>query len=805
MSQIEKLLSSAATNKSLGTAAQWAQSSSIIPLNTLCYEIDTGKFKVGDGTKTYTNLAYAESTETGIGNALSFTTVSNITSPGTWVALKSADTVDVIDGSKPNVTMWVGATRSAAAANTEVMVDILGGINTHQSNLITGRIYYLDANGTLTETNTGNLVGKALSPTSIMIENTGKSALDNFTAPQRPTNTAPANGSTDAAQTPILQSSVFNGPLDTHTHSRWQIATTSDFSSVVHDSGQVNNTSLTSYTVPLSANLLENTTYYWRVMHLGLYGGWSAWSLPTSFQTGSAMGFQEWLIPGTYTFTVPQNVTAIKAYVIGAGGGGRGVGGESGGGGGAAHGIYSVTPGQQISVVVGAGGIGGINTGNWDGTSGGSTSIGVFITALGGGGATSNQPGAGGGYSGTVITAGTGGQGRDSTGIGSGGGGAASVWGGNGGPGGSGDILPTAGSYGAGGGGYSTYQNNDGIAGAGGGGTYFTLDTVNNAGGTSSNRGGAGGSGGTRGGTASGMQAGNGGNYGGGGGGSDNGRGGDGGGGAARIEWGPSIGMSGEAVFTTAGTYSWTAPAGVTSVCAVVVGGGAGGSANGASGGGGGLGWKNNIPVVPGQTYSITVGNGGSGASDINGNGMSGGSSSFASFVTATGGRADHNTTGGNGGSYTGGDGGGVGGKGGSGTPGDASSGGGGAAGYSGNGGAGANYTGGVVNPGQPGTGGGGGGGASHSTIRVSIWGGSGGGVGLYGQGANGAGGSGIGGDAGKGGSDGTAGTSGTTASGGGGLYGGGGASGDWTGRAGGHGAVRIIWGPGRSFPNNAA
>jgi hypothetical protein len=72
----------------------------------------------------------------------------------------------------------------------------------------------------------------------------------------------------------------------------------------------------------------------------------------------------------------------------------------------------------------------------------------------------------------------------------------------------------------------------------------------------------------------------------------------------------------GQALFGTnvgAGTFSWTAPAGVTSVSVVCVGGGHGGSSQWSYGGGagGGLGYKNNITVVPGQTYTVVVGAGG--------------------------------------------------------------------------------------------------------------------------------------------------------------------------------------------------
>ena len=71
----------------------------------------------------------------------------------------------------------------------------------------------------------------------------------------------------------------------------------------------------------------------------------------------------------------------------------------------------------------------------------------------------------------------------------------------------------------------------------------------------------------------------------------------------------------GQAEFLSNGTFSWTAPAGVTSVCVVCIGGGGGGgtSASYQAGGGGGTAYKNNIPVTPGQSYTVVVGAGGAG------------------------------------------------------------------------------------------------------------------------------------------------------------------------------------------------
>lgn len=217
---------------------------------------------------------------------------------------------------------------------------------------------------------------------------------------------------------------------------------------------------------------------------------------------------------------------------------------------------------------------------------------------------------------------------------------------------------------------------------------------------------------------------------------------------------------TGQVEYTTAGTYSWTAPIGVTSVSVVCVGGGGGGGSSGVldttSGGGGGLGWKNNISVVAGQSYTVVVGAKGNAGSDgsvsyfIN-------TSTVAGFGGTKGNAANQSPLPmGNGGTYVG-DGGGNGGGGV-----NNSQAGGGAGGYSGNGG----------NPGQAGSGGGGGGGVNSGDF--------GGGVGIYGEGA-----SGTAGNPGSGGSGAT--------------YGGG--AGKNSSNSGG-GAVRIIWGRNRAFPS---
>ena len=243
----------------------------------------------------------------------------------------------------------------------------------------------------------------------------------------------------------------------------------------------------------------------------------------------------------------------------------------------------------------------------------------------------------------------------------------------------------------------------------------------------------------------------------------------------------------GQEEYTSAGTYSWTAPAGVTAVSVVAVGAGGynAGASNGPVGGGGGgaLVYKNNIAVTPGQIYTVVVGN--------SPNGGTGGISSFtAGFGTMTagggGGNAGFNTPAPNGGAgglpsgtY---DAGYAGGAGGSYSSSTGFGGGGGAGGYSGVGG----YGGSNGAAGSNGSGGGGGGGGSASGYGGT----KGGGVGILGQGSNGTGASGSG--------HGGAGSNGAGV-----QYGGGGTA--WNGgysALGGKGAIRIIWGDNRAFPS---
>ena len=266
---------------------------------------------------------------------------------------------------------------------------------------------------------------------------------------------------------------------------------------------------------------------------------------------------------GSYTFTMPSNISTVELLVVGGGGGGSSKSvclttdpsGPFAGGGGGSGGYYfydlspgySVTPNADYSITVGGPGTGGAYPGDCtsaasgSGTNGSGSSFGT-VSANGGFGATTNitypapgNPGAGGSPSG--------------------------------GNGGGGDEY-----------GYNATQGGDG--------------------GTNGSGYGYGGDGGGDATTANGF---------------------DGTTGVVRVTAAVLT-----AIYSTPGTYTFVVPDGVTTLNAVVVGaGGGGGGLDGGgdshSGGGGGSGGHQSISlaVSPGDPVSITIATGGTRGSDV--------------------------------------------------------------------------------------------------------------------------------------------------------------------------------------------
>ena len=259
----------------------------------------------------------------------------------------------------------------------------------------------------------------------------------------------------------------------------------------------------------------------------------------------------------------------------------------------------------------------------------------------------------------------------------------------------------------------------------------------------------------------------------------------------------------GQQAWTTPGTYSWAVPDGVTSVSIVCIGGGANSydasdGKGGRGGAAGALAYSNNVAVSPGETLTIivpassdsfTYANAAvqrSGTDVVMAQGArrtpprEGRAASSVGEVKYSGGSAGLNASG----KFAG-------------------AGGGGAAGYTGNGGKGGNSESGGSAAASGGGGGGGGGGGSGDNRGGA----GGGGAGIVGAGTTGGPAStDIGGRAGSGASNASnvtsrTGTAGTSFGAGG---GGGGYSGLFNGLGsdGSGGAVRILWGEGRAYPN---
>ena len=266
--------------------------------------------------------------------------------------------------------------------------------------------------------------------------------------------------------------------------------------------------------------------------------------------------------------------------------------------------------------------------------------------------------------------------------------------------------------------------------------------------------------------------------------------------------------------YLTAGTFTFTVPPAITSISAVCIGGGGGGGGSedsdetGGGGGGGALAYQVSIAVTPGENLTVVVGAAGA-AGNASGNGGAGGQSNInrggTNLVAANGGGGgQHRGAGGTGGTVATGTGG-SGGNGGAGSdrnPGggtNAGGGGAGAGGYSGNGGNGGSAAAGTALAGTAGAAGSGAGGGGGSGLSNTARGGS--GVGRLGT-------TGVTGNAGAANASATiAGSGGSVGTFAGGNYGGGGAgrSGSNTNSAGGAGsvgAVRIIYGTGRSYPS---
>jgi hypothetical protein len=100
--------------------------------------------------------------------------------------------------------------------------------------------------------------------------------------PNQPTITVPVSGSTNVSTSQQASASAFSakGTADTHASSDWQLATDTNFATIVQQvvADTVNKTTWTP-------TMSVNTTYYLRVRYKGASGNYGPWSSPVSFTT----------------------------------------------------------------------------------------------------------------------------------------------------------------------------------------------------------------------------------------------------------------------------------------------------------------------------------------------------------------------------------------------------------------------------------------------------------------------------------------------------------------------------------------
>jgi len=115
---------------------------------------------------------------------------------------------------------------------------------------------------------------------------TAFATMSDFNYVVQPQNLAPANGAVSIPLQATLQSSGFQyvGSVDTHAASQWQVASDQGMGNILYNSGD-KTTEKTQITLPAGIGLVDQGVYWWRVRHKGTNNGYSPWSVPTSFKT----------------------------------------------------------------------------------------------------------------------------------------------------------------------------------------------------------------------------------------------------------------------------------------------------------------------------------------------------------------------------------------------------------------------------------------------------------------------------------------------------------------------------------------
>ena len=222
--------------------------------------------------------------------------------------------------------------------------------------------------------------------------------------PEAPTIVSPTNNAVNIPLQPTISTSAFSPKIYGEVHVKSQYRIYIEPGTTVYDSGEVND--LLSHRVSNPAALTWKTEYWVQARHKGSITGWSAYGSAKKFTTSVMPGEQVYTTPGTFTFTVPEDVTVVSVigYSAGATANLSNPAKPVGGGGGACayYNNISVTPGQQIPVKVGGYGNSQPNStefGGWISIQNASGKIGSQYT----GGTYSNRGGGSGGNGGDGI------------------------------------------------------------------------------------------------------------------------------------------------------------------------------------------------------------------------------------------------------------------------------------------------------------------------------------------------------------------------------------------------------------------
>jgi hypothetical protein len=364
-----------------GTAANWTSADPTLLAGEIGYETDTGNFKVGDGTTAWTSLKYSLPHRTGTVAASASSTLSidqanariglGTTSPQAQLHVESAAPV-------------VRLRDSGAAAGVYSAVD---GDNTSGSLTITADVGNLAANSTV-QIATDSTIRASFTQDGSNNTRVGLGTTSPATALHIST-ASPIVRLTDTAAAAVYSDIGQDNTTGTVTIAADEGNGAGSSGIVMRVDGADLITATPTAITTASGAALSVGTWTAGTVTSGAIAAGAVTAAKTTFGVERK---REVIVSGTTSWTVPSNVYAIRAWLVGGGGGGGkeasqppDIGGDGGYGG---FGCFDalVVPGTVITgVQVGSGGA-GTNSQGANGSAGTSTIFAGFTASGGGGG-----------------------------------------------------------------------------------------------------------------------------------------------------------------------------------------------------------------------------------------------------------------------------------------------------------------------------------------------------------------------------------------------------------------------------------